>query len=100
MICTKICGTGRSTVAVPAFCRHNIFFCLFPLTVADPLKEIANEHHQHFMKEYIREWPFLPQTDYMVGAAINAELNGVQQKCVVEVVDCSLIRVLFLVSTC
>lgn len=68
--------------------------------MADPLKEIVNEHHKHFMKEYIREWPFLPQTVYTVGEAINAELNGVQQKCVVEVVDCSLIQVLFLVSTC
>lgn len=50
--------------------------------------------------EYIREWPFLPQIAYMVGEIIKAELNGAQQECVVEVVDCSLIQVLFLVSTC
>lgn len=77
-----------------------IFFCLFPSTVANPLEEIANEQHRCFMMEYIREWPFLPQIAFMVGETINAELNGAQQKCVVEVVDCSLIQVLFLVSTC
>lgn len=68
--------------------------------MANPLKEIANKRHRNFMKEYIREWPFLPQTDFMIGETVNAELNGVQQKCVVEAVDCSLIQVLFLVSTC
>lgn len=68
--------------------------------MANPLEEIANEQHRRFMMEYIREWPFLPQIAYMVGETINAELDGAQQKCVVEVVDCSLIQVLFLVSTC
>lgn len=77
-----------------------ICFCLFPSTVANPLEEIANEQHRRFMMEYIREWPFLPQIAYMVGEIINAELDGAQQKGVVQVVDCSLIQVLFLVSTC
>ncbi|XP_003969330.3 histone-lysine N-methyltransferase SETDB1-like [Takifugu rubripes] len=64
--------------------------------LANPLEEIANEQHRRFMMEYIREWPFLPQIAYMVGETINAELSGAQQECVVEVVDCSLIQVLFL----
>lgn len=85
---------------VPQQLLAGIIIGLFPPTVANPLEEIANEHHRRFMAEYVRRWPFLPQVAYTVGQATKAELHGVQQDCVVQVVDCSLIQVQFLVGTC
>lgn len=51
------------------------------------------------MKEYLKMWPYPPQTQYKVGQVINSELNGIQERCEVQVVDCSLIQVLFQVRT-
>ncbi|XP_035537294.1 histone-lysine N-methyltransferase SETDB1-B-like [Morone saxatilis] len=67
-----------------------------PMT--DPLDDIKNEAHKNFLKEYIKNWPYPPQTKYKLRQIINAELGGVQQKCEVQVVDCSLIQVVFQVN--
>ncbi|XP_044028956.1 histone-lysine N-methyltransferase SETDB1-A-like isoform X2 [Siniperca chuatsi] len=64
-----------------------------PLT--DPLDDIPDGNHKNFMKEYIKAWPYPPQTQYRVGQIINAEFDGVQQRSEVLVVDCSLIQVVF-----
>ncbi len=72
---------------------------LLLVTVTDPLDDILDDTHKNFMKEYMKTWPYPPQTQYRVGQTINAELNGEQQKCQVLVVDCSLIQVVFEVST-
>ncbi|XP_022602635.1 histone-lysine N-methyltransferase SETDB1-B-like [Seriola dumerili] len=64
-----------------------------PLT--DPLDDIPDGAHKDFMKEYLKNWPYPPMIQYKVGQLINAEFNGVQQKCEVQVADCSLIKVVF-----
>lgn len=69
------------------------------MTVEDPLDDIPDANYKKFIKDYIKEWPYPPQTQYRVGQIINAELNGVQERCEVQVVDCSLIQVFFKVST-
>ncbi|XP_039976940.1 histone-lysine N-methyltransferase SETDB1-B-like isoform X2 [Xiphias gladius] len=71
------------------------FFRLVCRPLTDPLDDILDDTHKNFMKEYLMSWPYPPQTQYKVGQLINAEFNGVQQKCEVQVVDCSLIQVVF-----
>ncbi|KAK2830528.1 hypothetical protein Q5P01_018459 [Channa striata] len=61
----------------------------------DPLDDILDKTHKSFMKEYLNAWPFPLHTMYRVGQIINVELNGVQEKCEVQLVDCSLIQVVF-----
>ncbi|XP_041811697.1 histone-lysine N-methyltransferase SETDB1-B-like isoform X2 [Chelmon rostratus] len=63
--------------------------------LADPLDDILDDAHKNFMREYMKVWPHLPKTQYQIGQSIHAELNGVQQRCEVQVVDCSLIQVVF-----
>ncbi|XP_026155227.1 histone-lysine N-methyltransferase SETDB1-A [Mastacembelus armatus] len=61
----------------------------------DPLDDIEDESHKNFIKQYLRTWPYPPQSQYRVGQIINAESDGAQQKCEVLVVDSSLIQVVF-----
>ncbi|KAI9540106.1 hypothetical protein NQZ68_002040 [Dissostichus eleginoides] len=63
-----------------------------PLT--DPLDDIPDGSHKSFMRRYLKAWPYPPQTQYRVGQAINAELNGVIQRCTVQTIDSSLFKVL------
>ncbi|XP_033950975.1 histone-lysine N-methyltransferase SETDB1-B-like isoform X1 [Pseudochaenichthys georgianus] len=65
-----------------------------PLT--DPLDDIPDVSHKSFMQRYLKAWPYPPQTQYRVGQAINAELNGVIQRCTVQTIDSSLFKVLVL----
>ncbi|XP_050923640.1 histone-lysine N-methyltransferase SETDB1-B isoform X1 [Lates calcarifer] len=71
------------------------FFHLVCKPLEEPLDDIPDNTHKDFMKEYVKSWPYPPQTQYRVGQIINAEFEGVQQKCEVLVVDCSLIQVVF-----
>ena len=71
---------------------------VFLSTVKDALDDIPDSPHKHFMKQYIKDWPYPHLTQYRAGQTLNAELNGVQQRCEVQVVDCSLIQVVFQVS--
>ncbi|KAM7384472.1 hypothetical protein PAMA_011697 [Pampus argenteus] len=64
-----------------------------PLT--DALDDIPDGPHKFFMKQYIKDWPYPHLTQYRAGQRLNAELNGVQQRCEVQVVDCSIIQVVF-----
>ncbi|XP_038583919.1 histone-lysine N-methyltransferase SETDB1-B-like [Micropterus salmoides] len=59
------------------------------------LDEIPDSPHKTFMNQYLKDWPFPHLTQYRVGQTLNAELNGVQQRCEVQVVDSSLIQVVF-----
>ncbi|XP_033980651.1 histone-lysine N-methyltransferase SETDB1-B-like [Trematomus bernacchii] len=63
-----------------------------PLT--DPLDDIPDGSHKSFMQRYLKAWPYPPQTQYRVGQSINAELNGIIQRCTVQTVDSSLFKVL------
>ncbi|XP_022055787.2 histone-lysine N-methyltransferase SETDB1-A [Acanthochromis polyacanthus] len=63
--------------------------------LSDPLDDIKHESHKFFMEEYMKSWPYPPQTQYKIGQNLSAERNGVQQKCEVVGLDCSLIEVLF-----
>lgn len=68
---------------------------LFFFTVENVLDEIPDSPHKTFMNQYLKDWPFPHLTQYRVGQTLNAELNGVQQRCEVQVVDSSLIQVVF-----
>lgn len=70
------------------------------MTVADPLDDIPDGPHKDFMQGYMRAWPYPLQTQYRVGQGVNAEFDGVLQRCEVLVVDCSLMQVLVTVSIC
>ncbi|XP_069032783.1 histone-lysine N-methyltransferase SETDB1-B-like [Embiotoca jacksoni] len=59
------------------------------------LDDIVDGPHKTFMKQYLKDWPYPHLTQYRVGQTLNAELNEVQQRCEVQVVDCSLIQVVF-----
>ncbi|XP_039977151.1 histone-lysine N-methyltransferase SETDB1-A isoform X2 [Xiphias gladius] len=61
----------------------------------DVLEDIPDSPHKGFMKQYLKDWPYPHLTQYRVGQSFNVELNGDQQKCEVQVVDCSLIQVVF-----
>ncbi|GAA6227261.1 histone-lysine N-methyltransferase SETDB1-B-like isoform X2 [Lates japonicus] len=61
----------------------------------DVLENIPDNHHKCFIKQYLKDWPYPHVTQYRVGQFLNAELNGVPQRCEVQVVDCSLIQVIF-----
>ncbi|XP_042362962.1 histone-lysine N-methyltransferase SETDB1-A [Plectropomus leopardus] len=62
----------------------------------DPLDDIKNDTHKDFLKQYINDWPYPRQTQYKEGQMINAEFDGVLQKCEVQTIDCSLMQVLIL----
>ncbi|XP_041866620.1 histone-lysine N-methyltransferase SETDB1-B-like isoform X2 [Melanotaenia boesemani] len=61
----------------------------------DALEDIPDNPHKGFMKQYLKNWPYPHLTHYKADQSINVEVNGVQQKCKVEMVDCSLIKVVF-----
>ncbi|XP_033492495.1 uncharacterized protein LOC117263338 [Epinephelus lanceolatus] len=60
----------------------------------DPLDDIPDGNHKDFMRRYMEAWPYPPLTQYRVGQTVNAELDGVLQRCEVLVVDCSLMEIL------
>lgn len=59
------------------------------------LDNIPDGPHKCFMKKYLKDWPYPHFTHCKPGDHLTAELNGVQQRCEVQVVDCSLIQVVF-----
>ncbi|XP_068603500.1 histone-lysine N-methyltransferase SETDB1-B-like isoform X2 [Brachionichthys hirsutus] len=61
----------------------------------DSLEDLPDGLHKTFMKKYMRDWPYPHLTHYSPGDDLNVDVNGVQQKCDVEVVDCSLMEVVF-----
>ncbi|XP_049458996.1 histone-lysine N-methyltransferase SETDB1-B-like isoform X2 [Epinephelus fuscoguttatus] len=62
------------------------------------LDDIPDSPHKSFMTQYLKDWPYPHLTQYRVGQALNVELNGSQQRCEVQVVDCSIMQVVFLES--
>ncbi|XP_029023386.1 histone-lysine N-methyltransferase SETDB1-B-like [Betta splendens] len=61
----------------------------------DNLEDVPDGPHRDFLKQYLKDWPYPHLTQYKPGQTFNAELNGVLQKCEVQVVDSSLIQVVF-----
>lgn len=68
---------------------------LFPSTVEDPLGDIAEGPHKSFLTKYLKDWPYPHLTHYSVEQNLNIELNGVQEMCEVQMIDCSLMQVVF-----
>ncbi|XP_061616312.1 histone-lysine N-methyltransferase SETDB1-A [Phyllopteryx taeniolatus] len=68
------------------------------IPLEDPMDDITNTSHRDFVKEYIKVWPYPPLAQCKNGQSLNVELDGVQQICVVLLVDCSLMQVLFVGS--
>lgn len=64
----------------------------------DVLDVLPDSLHKTFMTKYLKDWPYPHLTQYSVGQILNVELNGVQQRCEVQVVDSSLMQVVFQVS--
>lgn len=64
-----------------------------PLEVA--LDDIPESPHKSFMTQYLKDWPFPHLTQYRAGQSLNAELHGAQQRCQVQMLDCSLMQVVF-----
>lgn len=60
--------------------------------------DIPGGLHKHFMKQYMKDWPYPHLTIYRVGQSLNAEYFGEQQRCEVQAIDCSLIQVVFQVG--
>lgn len=77
--------------------ESNRLFLRF-LTVEDVSESIPDGPHKCFMRRYLKDWPCPHLIHYTAGQTLNVELNGVQQKCEVQVVDSSLIQVVFQVS--
>lgn len=77
----------------------HVFFLSFLfsalLAVEDVLDDVPDGHHRCFMKQYLKDWPYPRLNKYRAGQSFNVELNGTQQKCEVQAVDCSLIQVVF-----
>ncbi|XP_070840694.1 histone-lysine N-methyltransferase SETDB1-B-like [Chaetodon trifascialis] len=61
----------------------------------DVVDDIPDSRHKFFMSRYLKDWPYPHLTQYKAGQSLNVELNGVQQRCEVQVVDSSLIQVVF-----
>ncbi|KAM9340151.1 histone-lysine N-methyltransferase SETDB1-B-like [Symphorus nematophorus] len=59
------------------------------------LDDLPDGPHKNFMNQYLKDWPYPHLTQYSVGQGLNVELNGVQQRCEVQVIDCSLVQVIF-----
>ncbi|XP_029370403.1 histone-lysine N-methyltransferase SETDB1-A-like isoform X2 [Echeneis naucrates] len=78
----------------PAYVDLKCFHMVYK-PLMHPLEDILDNNHKNFMKEYLKNWPYVRQMQYKVGELLNAELHGVQQECEVKVVDCSLIQVVF-----
>lgn len=67
--------------------------------MTDPFGDVVHSAHREFLEEYLKSWPNPLQTHFEKGRLIRAEFEGEMQKCEVLEVDCSLIYVIFEVST-
>ncbi|XP_076610742.1 histone-lysine N-methyltransferase SETDB1-A isoform X2 [Chaetodon auriga] len=65
----------------------------------DVVDDIPDSRHKSFMSRYLKDWPYPHLTQYKAGQSLNIELNGVQQRCEVQVVDSSLMQVVFQINT-
>uniref|UniRef100_A0A1A8SCH1 Uncharacterized protein n=1 Tax=Nothobranchius rachovii TaxID=451742 RepID=A0A1A8SCH1_9TELE len=62
----------------------------------DVLDDVPDGPHKGFMRLYLKDdWLYPRLNKYRIGQTFNVELNGVQQMCEVQAVDCSLIQVVF-----
>ncbi|CAN9504070.1 unnamed protein product [Ophioblennius macclurei] len=59
------------------------------------LDDIPDGPHKGFLKQYLKNWPYPHLTQYKVGQCVNAELEETMQECKIEVVDCSVMQVVF-----
>lgn len=67
--------------------------------VCRPLEEVVDDifdsTHKSFMKQYLKDWPYPHLTQYRPGQSLNVELEGVLQRCDVQLLDSSLMQVVF-----
>ena len=79
--------------------KKSVSICfVFSPTVENAVDDIPDSPHKSFMRQYLKDWPYPHLTQCRPGQSLNAELDGVQQRCEVQVVDCSLIQVVFQVG--
>ncbi|XP_061838746.1 uncharacterized protein [Nerophis lumbriciformis] len=63
--------------------------------LSEPVEDIQDKAHRSFMAQYLRDWPYPHLTQYKPGQTASVEFNDEYHKCKVELVDSSLIQVLF-----
>ncbi|XP_029299848.1 histone-lysine N-methyltransferase SETDB1-A [Cottoperca gobio] len=67
--------------------------------VCRPLEEVTDDipdsPHKSFMAQYLKDWPYPHLTQYKAGQSFNVQLNGAHQRCEVQVVDCSVMQIVF-----
>ncbi|XP_077600050.1 histone-lysine N-methyltransferase SETDB1-B-like [Stigmatopora nigra] len=80
----------------PVYVGLTLFY-LVARPLPDTTDDIQDDTHKRFMKQYIKDWPYPHLTQYKPSQHATVEFNGVQLRCKVEMVDCSLIMV---VSEC
>ncbi|XP_077363559.1 uncharacterized protein LOC144007629 isoform X2 [Festucalex cinctus] len=68
--------------------------------LGNPVDDIGNTSHRKFVKGYIKAWPYPPLTQCILGQSLKVEHKGVQQSCVVRLLDCSLMQVQYEESQC
>ncbi|XP_077405101.1 histone-lysine N-methyltransferase SETDB1-A [Vanacampus margaritifer] len=68
--------------------------------LGNPVDDISDTSHRKFLKKYIKAWPYPPLAQCIPGQSLNVEHKGVQQSCVVQMLDCSLMQVHFVESQC
>ncbi|XP_054462224.1 histone-lysine N-methyltransferase SETDB1-A isoform X1 [Anoplopoma fimbria] len=61
----------------------------------DVVDDIPDGPHKSFMRQYLKDWPYPHLTQYRAGQSLNVELHGAQQRCEVQLIDCSLMQVVF-----
>lgn len=64
----------------------------------DVVDDIPDSPHKCFLKHFLKDSVYPPLFHYNVGRTINVELHGEQQRCEVQVVDSSLMQVIFQVN--
>ncbi|XP_061886033.1 histone-lysine N-methyltransferase SETDB1-A isoform X1 [Entelurus aequoreus] len=63
--------------------------------LSEPVEDIQDKAHRSFMAQYLKDWPYPHLTQYKPGQTASVEFNDEYHKCKVELVDSSLIQVLF-----
>lgn len=64
----------------------------------DVLGDIPDGPHKAFLTKYLNDWPYPHLTNHSVGQVLNVKFNGVQQSYEVQVIDGSLMQVVFQVG--
>ncbi|XP_068431799.1 histone-lysine N-methyltransferase SETDB1-B-like [Clinocottus analis] len=59
------------------------------------LDDVPDSSHKAFMTQYLKDWPYPHLTQYRAGQSLNVLLFGSHQRCMVQMLDSSLMHVVF-----